>query len=186
MVLAAQAFGGEQQALKTQKEKESYSTGIEFVRNLKQQGGAIDLDLVIQGIKDGLTGETLLMTEADIRTTMAVRRGGKAGQREGMKADSNTGIMPAPMSAGREDAPTAPNKQDTALPRTDQADQNDQLAASGHDNNPEGLQGQFAANRPIVQMPSQAPNGIVLSKRNQAKIGVAGMKAERAKAFDLP
>lgn len=71
LLLAAQAFGGEQLVLKTQKDKESYTTGVEFVQNLKQQGGAVDLDIVIQGIKDGLTGENLLMTEAEIRKTMA-------------------------------------------------------------------------------------------------------------------
>jgi len=182
MLLGAPAFGGEQQVLNTQKEKENYSTGVEIVRNLKQQGGAVDLDLVIQGIRDGLTGEKLLMTEAEIRTTVAARQNGKAGQREGMKADSGTGIVPSPMSAGRENAPAAPQKEEHALPRTDQAEQNEQLASQVQ-------QGQSVPNPQNIQSAQLAPNGTVLSRRNQAKLSVKEMKAGvRARAFsgDIP
>ena len=113
MLLAGQAFGGEQQFLKTQKDKENYSTGVEFVRNLKQQGGAVDLDIVIQGIKDGLTGEKLLMTEAEIRSTMAARQDGRTGQRE-MKADAVDVMAPKTVNAGREDTSETPKKQEPA------------------------------------------------------------------------
>jgi hypothetical protein len=173
LLLAAPVFGGEQQVLKTQKDKENYTTGVEFVRTLKQQGGAVDLDIVIQGIKDGLTGEKLLMTEAEIRTTMAARQGGKTGQV--MKADSLTGILPSPVSAGRENEPAASKKQEP-LPPADQSEQNVQLAAP------------VQPRQIIVIGSAPAPNGVVLSKRNQAKLSVAEMKAERAKAFasDMP
>jgi hypothetical protein len=184
VLLAGQAFGGEQQVLTTQKDKENYSTGVEFVRNLKQQGGAIDLDLVIQGIKDGLTGEKLLMTEAEIRMIMAARQAGKTGQQEEMSAGVGI-VAPKTMNAGREDPSATPKKQEPAQPRTDQAEQNDQLASKGFSNgtapyghSPVVQPGQSAQNQRNVPTAPISPNGTVISRRNQAKLSVAEMKAE--------
>ena len=68
-LLASQVLAGEQQTLKTQSDRENYVTGVSIVRSLKQQGGAVNLDLVIQGMKDELTGESLLVTEDELRKT---------------------------------------------------------------------------------------------------------------------
>lgn len=70
-VLATRVCAGEPPLLKTEKEKMSYSTGVNVVRNLKQQGIALDQDMLIKGIKDALSGEKLLMTDQDIRITIA-------------------------------------------------------------------------------------------------------------------
>lgn len=62
---------GEQNILVSETDKASYSAGLSFVRQLKQQGGAFNLDLVIQGIRDGLTGETLMTEEVPPITMVA-------------------------------------------------------------------------------------------------------------------
>jgi hypothetical protein len=67
---AAQAAAEEGMVLKEQMEKESYATGVTLVRNLKQQGGSFDLELVIKGMKDEVTGEKLLLTEEDLHMTL--------------------------------------------------------------------------------------------------------------------
>jgi hypothetical protein len=66
----AQATAEEGTVLKEKMEKESYATGVALVRNLKQEGGSFDLDMVIKGMKDEITSEKLLLTEEDIRITL--------------------------------------------------------------------------------------------------------------------
>lgn len=71
-LLAAQVFAGEPLALKTRTNRTSYNTGLSIIKELKQQGGEFNLDLVIQGMKDGLTDETLTeetLTEKTLLTT---------------------------------------------------------------------------------------------------------------------
>jgi len=70
VILAGFAYAEDQLVLKTKTEKESYHAGISIVKNLKQQGGEFNLDIVIQGMKDGLTSETTLLSEEDFGTTM--------------------------------------------------------------------------------------------------------------------
>jgi FKBP-type peptidyl-prolyl cis-trans isomerase len=70
VLLAAHAGAGETPAPKTQKEKMSYATGVEVARNLKGQGVDVDLDLMVRGLRDVLSGETLLMTDEDLRKTI--------------------------------------------------------------------------------------------------------------------
>ncbi len=116
VLLAVQAFGGEPQVLKTQKDKENYCTGIEFVRTLKQQGGAVDLDLVIQGIKDGLTGAKLLMTE--VFSAAGDRRGetGDQGGFQGTGSGAESGRPPVPGRRQRQDEATAQLEPELRLP----------------------------------------------------------------------
>lgn len=70
MLLATQVTAEEPRALKTQQDKVNYGIGVNVVRNFQQQGMEIDLDLVIQGMKDALSGGKLLMSEGDLRKTM--------------------------------------------------------------------------------------------------------------------
>jgi len=74
LLMAAPLCAEEQLVLKTQKDKENYTTGVEFVKKLKQQGGAVNLDLVIRGMQDELTGDTLLTTDQDVPTAVAARK----------------------------------------------------------------------------------------------------------------
>jgi len=67
VILAFQAGAAEPLVLKTQKDQVNYAIGVNLVSNLKQQGVEIDLDLVIQGMKDTHSGGKLLMSTEDIR-----------------------------------------------------------------------------------------------------------------------
>jgi len=80
---AGAAYAGEPQALKTPKDKVNYSIGVSVIRNFKQQGVDMDLDRVIQGMKDALSGDSLLMTEEDLRATlMAIQTDIRLRQRQ--------------------------------------------------------------------------------------------------------
>ena len=70
VLLACQAVAGEKLALKTQKDIENYNAGIRIARSLRQQGGEINLDIVIQGMKDELTGEGHILTEDNVSETL--------------------------------------------------------------------------------------------------------------------
>jgi len=64
--LAAQAIAGEPPALETQKEKVSYAAGVDMARSLQRQGVEVDRELFLKGVKDGLSGGTLLLSDDDI------------------------------------------------------------------------------------------------------------------------
>lgn len=68
--IASQANAEETVALKTQKDMLSYSIGVSVAKNFKKQEADVDLDLMIKGLKDGLSGAKLLMTEKDMRKVM--------------------------------------------------------------------------------------------------------------------
>jgi len=72
VLLASQAFAGEVPALKTQMDKVNYSIGVSTIRNFKQYGSGseIDLDMVIKGMKDELSGKKLLMSEKELRAAL--------------------------------------------------------------------------------------------------------------------
>ena len=70
VLLTAPASAQQTQALKTQKDIESYAVGVNIARNFKRQGIDIDLDVVISGMKDAMAGNRLLLTEDDLKTTL--------------------------------------------------------------------------------------------------------------------
>ena len=57
-------------ALKTQKEKVSYSIGLDIGRNFKEREIDINPDLLLRGIKDALSGATPSMTDSEMREVM--------------------------------------------------------------------------------------------------------------------
>jgi FKBP-type peptidyl-prolyl cis-trans isomerase FklB len=57
--------------LKDQKEKVSYSIGLDIGNTLKRQMIDVNADLLNRGLKDGLTGTKPLMTEEETKETMA-------------------------------------------------------------------------------------------------------------------
>ncbi len=59
----AQEKGGKRGELKTVRDKASYSIGMMFGTNFKKQGVDIDIDLLIQGLRDASGGKTLLTEE---------------------------------------------------------------------------------------------------------------------------
>jgi len=61
--------------LTTPQERQSYSLGVDLARNFRRQGVELNLDLLIQGLKDGFSGEKLLMSEAELRDTLTILQG---------------------------------------------------------------------------------------------------------------
>jgi hypothetical protein len=51
-------------------DKLNYGIGVETARSLKSQGVDVNLDLLIQGLKDGLSGKPLLVSEKELRGTI--------------------------------------------------------------------------------------------------------------------
>jgi hypothetical protein len=71
MLLAVTAFAQDTQALKIRKDKVNYAIGVNMVNNIKHQGIDIDLDLVIQGMKDAHSGGKLLLTDDELRKSIS-------------------------------------------------------------------------------------------------------------------
>jgi len=57
--------------LKSQKDKMSYIIGMDLGRNFQKQAIDIDPDILAQGIKDGLSGGKALLSEQEVRETLA-------------------------------------------------------------------------------------------------------------------
>jgi FKBP-type peptidyl-prolyl cis-trans isomerase len=66
-ILVAAAGAAETPAFKTEADKSSYAIGVDLARTLKRQGMEVELDFVIRGLQDGLSGEKLLIPEREFR-----------------------------------------------------------------------------------------------------------------------
>jgi len=66
LVLASQVGGKENLVLKSQKDKISYVIGMDMGSNFKKQSIDIDPDILVRGIKDGLSGGKSLLTEQEV------------------------------------------------------------------------------------------------------------------------
>ena len=71
VMIAAQASAGKKVKIKTEKDKISYSIGVNIGNNLKKQSIEAKADVIAQGIKDALSGKKTLMTEQEMKATMA-------------------------------------------------------------------------------------------------------------------
>lgn len=60
----------EKVTLKDQKEKVSYSIGLNIGNNLKAESIEVDPSVIAKGIKDAMAGGKLLMTEKEVQETM--------------------------------------------------------------------------------------------------------------------
>ena len=69
-ILAGQVYA-QDVVLKTQKDKVSYSIGMDIGMTLKNQSIEVDPAILARGIKDSMTGQKPLMTEQEIRDTIA-------------------------------------------------------------------------------------------------------------------
>ena len=73
-------------SLKDQKEKQSYVIGVDIGKALHRQGMQIDAESLSKGIKDGISGGELLMTDQEIQETMmALQKEMRAKQEEAKK-----------------------------------------------------------------------------------------------------
>ncbi|MDA8423847.1 MAG: FKBP-type peptidyl-prolyl cis-trans isomerase [Nitrospiraceae bacterium] len=87
MVLAVgTAFGAEHKPLQTQKEKLSYAIGVNMGTGLKKNAIDVDANVLVKGIKDALSGGTLLLTDQEIQETLqTAQKELQAKQQEKMK-----------------------------------------------------------------------------------------------------
>lgn len=86
VLLACQVNAGENLVLKDQKDKVSYSIGMNIGNNLKKQSIDVNPDVLAQGIKDALSGSKALMTEQEVNETiMAFQKEMAAKQIERLK-----------------------------------------------------------------------------------------------------
>ncbi len=69
MLMANHAMAEDKTELKTQKDKLGYAIGLDLGKNLKKNAIDVDLSVVMQGVKDGLTGGKELLTEEQIKET---------------------------------------------------------------------------------------------------------------------
>jgi len=88
IVLAAGCVNaGDNTALKSEKDKVSYSIGLNIGNNFKSQSVDINPDILAKGVKDALSGSKPLMTETEIQETMAAfQKEMNAKQAERIKA----------------------------------------------------------------------------------------------------
>ena len=56
--------------MKTQKDKVSYSVGVDVAKSFAKMGMDLDLDVFIKGLRDGFSGKKLLMTDDEMHATM--------------------------------------------------------------------------------------------------------------------
>ena len=96
VLFALRASAEETPVLRTEQDRVNYALGVKFVRSLMQRGGAINLDLVVQGMLDGLNDERLLLSESEIRmagTARPAEKGKSDNQPAGLgdRKDGTTG-----------------------------------------------------------------------------------------------
>jgi FKBP-type peptidyl-prolyl cis-trans isomerase FklB len=66
LLLTMQAAAGEKVIPKSEKERLSYTMGVEMGNNLKKQSIDVDPDVLFRGLKDVLSGSTLLMSDEEM------------------------------------------------------------------------------------------------------------------------
>jgi len=70
IVLLTAQCAKEPAELKTEKDKINYGIGVSIGKSFKQQGMEVDIDLVMKGLEDELTGKRLLLSDDELRKTM--------------------------------------------------------------------------------------------------------------------
>lgn len=69
--MATQVNAAQAPLLKTKKEKISYGIGVSVAKSFKPQGIEVDVEALVKGMRDVLSGGKLLMTENELQTTMS-------------------------------------------------------------------------------------------------------------------
>lgn len=115
VLLATGVSAEEPPNLNTMSDKMSYATGVDLVRNFQRQGVEVDKDIFLRGVKDGLSGGTLLLSEDDINKLMKLFMGEqkkryaerKRKQAERLRLQQKNATTAGPDS----NVPTAPENQ---------------------------------------------------------------------------
>ena len=91
-LLAIPAGAQDPTAPTTPKDKVSYGIGVQVAKTLKVQGIDVNPDLLIKGLRDTLSGQKLLMSDDELKTTMAALQqevSQKQMQERAKQADDN-------------------------------------------------------------------------------------------------
>jgi FKBP-type peptidyl-prolyl cis-trans isomerase FklB len=87
VLVTTPVLAAETQQLKTQKDKVSYVVGLDMGNSLKRNMIDVDLEILVTGIKDALSGAKPLMTEQEMKETItALQKDLQAKQQEQTKA----------------------------------------------------------------------------------------------------
>ncbi len=87
VLITTPVLAAEKPELKTQKEKASYVIGLDMGNSLKRNKVDVDVDILIAGLRDALSGAKPLMTEQEMKETiMALQKDLQAKQQEQVKA----------------------------------------------------------------------------------------------------
>ena len=70
LLVAVQGMAQDSAILKTQRDKVSYSMGLDIGRMFKMQGVDVDLELVTRGLKDAYTGNQALLTDEEMQEVL--------------------------------------------------------------------------------------------------------------------
>jgi FKBP-type peptidyl-prolyl cis-trans isomerase FklB len=90
--LAGQVEAQDASALKTQKDKVSYAIGLDIGRNMKKQEIDVDANLLVKGLKEGLSGGKPLLTDQELGEVMNTFRKdlvAKQQERQKVMAEKN-------------------------------------------------------------------------------------------------
>ena len=71
VVLAAPAKAADSPVLTDDRDRISYSVGVETARNFKKQGFEFDAQLFLRGMQDGIAGQKTLIPERDMRKILS-------------------------------------------------------------------------------------------------------------------
>ena len=69
-LFAGPVYADDKTVLKTQKDKVSYSIGLDIGSSFKRQSVDVDLEIVMKGINDALSGKKALLTDDEVREVM--------------------------------------------------------------------------------------------------------------------
>ena len=70
LLLSPPAFCGEATLLKTPQEKLSYGLGVDMARNIQRLDIEVDMEFLVKGLNDVLSGGKLRLSEEELRTTV--------------------------------------------------------------------------------------------------------------------
>ncbi len=93
-VIASFSSIGADNTLKTQKDKVSYSIGLQMGSQMTQFTDSVDIDKIIMGLKDGHAGKKPQLSVEEIQSVMTafkleVQAGKRARQQAGLKVDAD-------------------------------------------------------------------------------------------------
>jgi UDP-GlcNAc:undecaprenyl-phosphate/decaprenyl-phosphate GlcNAc-1-phosphate transferase len=69
-LLAGRAPAQESSLLKTEQERQSYAIGADLARNIRRQGVQVQVQALLKGMEDVLSGKKSLLTDDELRNTL--------------------------------------------------------------------------------------------------------------------